>query len=326
MSTSGPSYGERAEYGETDVCYRHPSRQSFTLCQRCGRTICPECQIVSPVGVLCKDCVKQTGGAAPSGTQRLTRSARVATRRFAALESPITTSIIVVSVAVYALQLLSYYFGNSSVTGALWYVPAFSLAEGTHQIAPGVLSGYPDGALISSQFEPWRMLTVMFTHSVTFLPHIIFNMLALFMFGRNLEAMIGRWRFLALYLLSGFGGSLGVMLWGYADPLAVFTPTVGASGAIFGVLAATVVAFRAINANVTTLVVLLAINLGIGFMPGASISWQAHLGGMIAGALTMWIIVSTRGPRFQRRQLVSLIALAIALVVLSCAYLIVSPF
>lgn len=322
--SSGPSFGERAEYGESDVCYRHPGRQSFTLCQRCGRTICAECQIESPVGVLCRDCVKQTSGG-PKGVARVGRSARVAGRRFAALDYPVTMSIIAINVVVFALQLLSNYFGSNGVTGALWYVPTYSLADGVHQVAPGTLPGYPEGALLSAEFQPWRMLTVMFTHSVGFLPHILFNMLALYMFGRNLEHIIGKWRFLALYVFAGIGGSLGVMLWGYADTSTIFTPTVGASGAIFGVMAATVVAFRSMNANVTSLIVLLGINFGIGFMPGANISWQAHLGGMIVGALTMWIVVQTRGPRLKTRQIVWMSVVAAVLIALSCAYLVVSP-
>ena len=324
MQPSGPSFGERAEYGESDVCYRHPGRPSFTLCQRCGRTICPECQIESPVGVLCRDCVKQTS-VGPKGVAKVRRSARVAGRRVAALDYPVTTSIIAINVVVFALQLLSHYFGRDGVTHALWYVPTYSLADGMHQVAPGTLAGYPEGAYVEAQFQPWRMLTVMFTHSVGFLPHILFNMLALFMFGRNLEQMIGKWRFLVLYLLAGLGGSVGVMLWGYADTTGVFTPTVGASGAIFGVLAATVVAFRSMNANVTSLVVLLAINFGIGFMPGASISWQAHLGGMVVGALAMWIIAQNRGPRRRTRQIIWLSVLAALVVALASSYLVVSP-
>lgn len=241
------------------------------------------------------------------------------------MDSPMTISIIAINVVVFALQLLSHYFGRDGVTAALWYVPTYSLADGMHMIQPGALPEYPGGAYVNGDFQPWRMLTVMFTHSVTFLPHILFNMLALYMFGRNLEQMIGRWRFLALYLFAGLGGSLGVMLWGYADVAGVLTPTVGASGAIFGVLAATVVAFRAMNANVSSLLVLLAINFGIGFMPGSSISWQAHLGGMVVGALVMWIFVKTRGPRLRTRQWVLIAALAVVLVLLCGAYLVVSP-
>lgn len=324
MTTSGPSYGERAEFGADDVCYRHPDRHSFTLCQRCGRTICAECQVTSAVGVLCRDCVKQTSGA--QGIRGASRSARVAGRRLAALESPVTLAIIAVNVVVFALQLLSYYFGSDGVTKALWYAPLYSLPNGVYALPPELGAGLSEGALFRAEFEPWRMLTVMFTHSVTFLPHILFNMFALFLFGRNLEQMIGRWRFLVLYVCAGLGGSLGVMLWSYAQPASAFTPTVGASGAIFGVLAATLVAFKAMRTNVTSLAVLLGINFAIGFMPGSSVSWQAHLGGMIVGALVMWIIVRTRGPRLKTQQLTSLVVLGVALVVLACAFFAVHPF
>lgn len=324
MTTSGPSFGERAEYGETDVCYRHPERQSFTLCQRCGRTVCGECQVVSPVGVLCKECVKQLS-AQQHGVRRASRSVKVAGRRFAALEAPVTTGIIAVNVFVFLLQLVSYYFGSDGITKALWYTPLYSLPNGVFEFPTGLGGGLPDGAVFQSDFEPWRMLTVMFTHSVTFLPHILFNMFALYLFGRNLEAMIGKWRFLVLYVLAGLGGSLGVMLWAYAEPVSLFTPTVGASGAIFGVLAATLVAFKAMRANVTSLAVLLGINFAIGFMPGASVSWQAHLGGMIVGAIAMGIIVRTRGPRFKTPQMLGLSALAVVLVALSFAYFVLAP-
>lgn len=234
--------------------------------------------------------------------------------------------IIAVNLVVFALQLVSYYFGNDGVTKALWYAPLYSLPNGVYTLPAELGAGASDGALFRSEFEPWRMLSVMFTHSVTFLPHILFNMFALFLFGRNLEQMIGRWRFLVLYLFAGLGGSLGVMLWAYAQPESAFTPTVGASGAIFGVLAATLVAFKAMRTNVTSLAVLLGINFAIGFMPGSSVSWQAHLGGMIVGALAMWIIVRTRGHRLKRRQISTLSGLGAVLVLAACAFFAVHPF
>lgn len=241
------------------------------------------------------------------------------------MDSPVTYSIIAVSAVVFVAQMVSYYFAGNNVTGALWYVPIYSMPDGVHTVAPGVLPNFPSGAMLQMSFEPWRMLTVMFTHSVTFLPHILFNMLTLFLFGRSLESLIGGWRFLTLYVLAGLGGSIGVLLSGYAQPGALFTPTVGASGAIFGVMAATLVAFKAMRMDIRSLAVLLAINLGIGFMPGAAISWQAHLGGMVVGAIVMWIMLRTRGPRFTTTQIVALSAFGLVLVALSFAYFAVSP-
>lgn len=302
-----PTYGERVAYGPNDVCYRHPSAHSFTLCQRCGRTICTQCQVVSAVGVLCPECMRKVQ---PSGAKRAKRSARVAGRRIAALDTPVTYAIMALCVLVYLAQLATHYFGSDEVTRGLWYAPLFSVPSAA--LPPGV------------EFAPWRMLTSIFTHSTGFVFHILFNMYALWLFGRNLEQMLGKARFAALYLLSGLGGSLGVMLWAYADPNALFVPTVGASGAIFGVLGATLVAYRAARVNITSLLVLVAINFGIGLIPGANISWQAHLGGLIVGAGTMWALLKMRGSAPRKRGL-ALGGIAAVLVLLSFAFFVVMP-
>ena len=301
---SGPQFGERAEYGPDDVCYRHPGTPSFTLCQRCGRTICAQCQTVSSVGVLCPECVRETR---PGAGVRTRRRVRATSRRVASSSTPVTYAIMIACAAVFAAQWLSATFAGNGVTEALWYAPAYSLPF---------------------YFEPWRMVTAMFTHSTGFLLHILFNMYALWLFGRNLEQMLGRLWFLVLYLFAGFGGSLGVMLWVYfaPDPAAALgTATVGASGAIFGVLAATLVAYRAANVNVTSLAVLIAINFGIGFLPGAAISWQAHLGGMIVGAATMGLLLATRGPRQRGKRVLGMSLLGAVLVLLSGLYFVVLP-
>lgn len=307
-----PQFGERVEYGPDDVCYRHPDRPSLTLCQRCGNTICPACQTVSAVGVLCPDCVHQARG---SVSQRAARSTRVTARRLGSTDAPVVTyGIMILCAVVFAAQLLSSWFGDNGVTHALWYAPVYSLPDAVSSLR------YSDVA-----FEPWRMLTAVFAHSTGFLFHILFNMYALWLFGRHLEQFLGRAAFLTLYLFSGLGGSLAVMLWGYVDTASIGVPTVGASGAIFGVLAATIVAYRAARVNITSLVVLVAVNFAIGFWPGAAISWQAHLGGMVVGALTAALLLATRGPRKRNGRLFGLIAFGAALVVLAGAYLVVLP-
>ncbi|NLA65813.1 MAG: rhomboid family intramembrane serine protease [Leucobacter sp.] len=312
---SAAQFGERAEPGPEDVCYRHKDRPSFTLCQRCGRTICPECQQVSAVGVLCPECVKASQ---PSTSARVGRSMRVTARRLGDHEKPVVTyGIMIACAVVFIAQWLGSWLGGNAVTAALAYAPAFSLPE---QVSSQVFSGV--------SFEPWRMLTAMFTHSTGFLLHILFNMFALWLFGPNLERMLGRVYFAVLYVLAGLGGSLGVMLWVYFAPqtiVALATSTVGASGAIFGLLMATLVAYRAHRVNITSLAVLIGINFAIGFMPGSSISWQAHLGGMLAGALVMWVLLATRGPRKQQLRVWSVVGVAAALVALSFAFFVVSP-
>lgn len=305
---SGPAFGERVDPGPEDVCYRHPRTHSFTLCQRCGRTICADCQNVSAVGVLCPECVQQTQ---PSAPKRTARTARVAGRRLAASDSPVTYTMMILCAAVFVLQLITHYFGADQVTRWLWYAPLYSL--------PGDV--LPAGV----GFEPWRMVTAMFTHSTGFLLHILFNMYALWLFGRNLEQMLGRGAFLLMYLFAGVGGSLGVMFWVYADPATLNVPTVGASGAIFGVLAGTLVAYSVARINVTSLAVLIAINFGIGLLPGAAISWQAHLGGMVVGAATTWVLLATRGPRKRTARRLALTGIGVVLVILATTYLWASP-
>lgn len=308
---SQPQFGERAEYGPNDVCYRHPDRPSFTLCQRCGNTICPDCQVVNPVGLLCPSCANPRARAAQEGTAAAAapllhdaqRRARVAGRRIMGADAPVTSGILVVCAAVYIVQLLSHWIGGDGVTQALWYAPVYSLPQ---------------------YFEPWRLLTAMFTHSTGFVLHIVFNMYTLWLFGRNLEQLIGRGAFAALYLLSGLGGSVGVQLWGYVQPASVVVPTVGASGAIFGVMAATLVAYKVAGVNVASLAVLIAINLGIGFF-ASGVSWQAHLGGLLVGGLVMWLLLELRGPRKQKARLGALLAVALVLVLLALSYWIVAP-
>ncbi|MEB4614906.1 rhomboid family intramembrane serine protease [Leucobacter sp. M11] len=290
-------YGERVPVSAADACYRHPNRQSFILCQRCGRTICEECQTQSSVGVLCPECMREGSKRAQRPLSSRVRSG-VASR--VSSDTPVVTyTILILSGLVFAAQLIF-----SGVTQALWYAPVYSL--------PG-------------NFEPWRMLTSVFTHSTGFLPHILFNMYALWAFGRQIELAFGRWRFLGLYLIAGFAGSVTVMLWGYTSPSSMVVAVVGASGAIFGIFGATFVVGRALGGNMTSLVVMLGINFAIGFMPGVSVSWQAHLGGLIAGALYAAIVMRNRGPRLRGAQLAGIALLAAALLALSAAFFLVLP-
>jgi len=268
-----------------NYCYRHPDRQSFVLCQRCGRTICGECQTQAAVGVICPECMREQRATAPrTKPALLTRL-----NRMTGDGTPVVTySIIAVSVFVYLLQLIP----ALGVTEALQYAGIYS---------------YPIA------FEPWRMLTSVFVHMTGGFPfHILLNMYTLWIFGSLLERMLGRWRFLVVYLLSGLAGSLGVLFLSAPD-----VAVIGASGAIFGVISAFLVIHQRLGANMTQLIVLVGINLVIGFIPGFGIAWQAHLGGLIGGALLGLIFVQTRKRSQQTLQIVLLVALAAVMVLLS---------
>jgi membrane associated rhomboid family serine protease len=264
----------------SNFCYRHPDRQSYIVCQRCGRTICPECQTQAPVGVICPECMREQRASAPRTKPAAWTRVRSAADRGAPV---VTYSLIGITALVYLLQWIP----GLGVTNALFFSPVFMT-----EVIP----------------EPWRALTSVFLHSTSLIFHVLLNMYTLWIFGRLLEPMLGRARFLALYLISGLAGSVGVVV--FAAPNA---QVLGASGAIFGLMGAFVVIQRRLGGNMTQLYILLAVNLAIGFIPGANISWQAHLGGLIGGALVGLILLETR-PRSRRGlQIGLLIALTVAL-------------
>lgn len=244
------------------------------------------------------------------------------TRKLSDTDRPIVTyTIMALCALVFVAQMISSWFfgrdGVDPVTATLWYAPVYSL--------PSDIGGALNAAY---SFQPWRLLTAMFTHSTGFLLHILFNMYALWLFGPGLERLLGRLWYTLLYVFGGIGGSLGVMMWVYFAPntsQALFTAAVGASGAIFGLLAATFVALKANQANVTSLAVLIGINFAIGLIPGAAISWQAHLGGMIIGALTMWLMMLTSGPRKTGLRVAAISGVAVLMLALSMLYFVVLP-
>ena len=131
--------------------------------------------------------------------------------------------------------------------------------------------------------EWWRPLTAAFLHIGPL--HLVLNMLAVLVFGSELERQLGRWRFLALYLLSALGGAAAIQLFG--DPL---RPVAGASTAIYGLLGALGVLMIVRRQDLRGLLTLLAINVFISFLPGVSL--LGHLGGLVAGAATAAILVA----------------------------------
>ncbi|MFH5879239.1 rhomboid family intramembrane serine protease [Arthrobacter sp. NA-172] len=261
------SYGIPAAEPSADipVCPRHPDRPSYVRCQRCGRPACPECQRAAAVGFQCIDCVNEL--------KRSTPAARSALGGTLSTGRPLATYVLIgLCVLVYALQ---------------WLIPG-NVVEDQLFFA----SGY--AAPQYGAFEPWRMLTSAFVHSQGFVLHIVLNMYMLWIFGQVLEPVLGRLRFLAVYVLSAIGGSVGFML---LTPIMPGTAVEGASGAIFGLFGALLVIQSRRGGDTRQLWILIVINGVIGFVvPG--IAWQAHLGGVVTGALCAAVIVfAPRGPR-----------------------------
>jgi membrane associated rhomboid family serine protease len=130
---------------------------------------------------------------------------------------------------------------------------------------------------------PWQLVTSIFTHVEVW--HIGFNMLALWILGPQLEMVLGRLRYLGLYLLSGLVGSAAVY-WLSAQA----TPSLGASGAIFGLMGALLLLAVKVRADVSQLLMWIGLNFAITFFGRGFISWQAHLGGFVGGVVLAAII------------------------------------
>lgn len=277
------------ESNRENFCYRHPDRQSFVLCQRCMRTICHECQTQGPVGVVCPECMKAQRKAETPAQRRARQRWRGGAVTMAGRSGrPIVTYVLLAVTSLIGLLQLLPGLGRI-ITNELAFTAAFL---------------YPD--LSGAPFEPWRMLTAVFAHGG--FVHLALNMLALWMLGQILEPMLGRGRYIALYLISGFGGSVAVAV------IAPGASTVGASGAIFGLMAALLIIGRHIGANVTGILVILAINFAFGFFV-SGIAWEAHLGGAIVGALIALIYTRTRRREQRIWQIVLVAAFTVVLIV-----------
>jgi membrane associated rhomboid family serine protease len=243
--------------GTPPHCYRHPNRETYVRCQRCGRPICPDCMNVASVGFQCPECLRE-GRARPA---RTTFGGRVV----GSMTPVVTMVLIAANVAVYFLVNATGGL-NGSVGRHIVEIP-----DGSRYID---IDGVAQGAY-------WQLITSTFTHFEIL--HIGMNMIGLWIFGAFLERELGRWRFLALYLVSGIVGSVGVYL--VADPgVAAF----GASGSVFGLFAAAFIVLLRLRREFTQLIVLLVLNLVISFTV-PHIAWQAHIGGLLAGGAVGYV-------------------------------------
>ncbi len=270
---------EKLANNSDNFCYRHPDRQSFVLCQRCGRTICAACQTQAAVGVHCPECVKEARQNAPRQRPFAVRTGRAI--RSGSGMPVVTYTLIALCVVIYAAQLVS----GGAVTEALLYYPPLTA------------------------IQPWTLVTAIFIHGSPL--HLLSNMFSLFILGRILEPVIGWRRYLALFLVSGLGGSVAVLL--VAPGIAVL----GASGAIFGMLAALFIILRRMGQNTTQIVVLIALNLALGFLFPGMVAWQAHVGGLIVGGLIALVYARTANVRQRRVQVMLVGAIVVVLLVIT---------
>jgi membrane associated rhomboid family serine protease len=229
------------------------------------------------VGFQCPECIRE--GRASVRAPRRTGALRSAGRRW----GPVTIGLIVVNVALFVATAVSAgLVGNSPLdnyASPLWVTLA--------QVPVLVQLG-----------DVWRVVTAAFVHIGPL--HLVLNMLALLVFGSELERALGRWRFSALYAVSVLGGAAAIQLLGSPGGAVG-----GASTAIYGLLGALAVFMVFRRQDVRGIVTLLVINIVISFLPGVSL--LGHLGGLVAGAAAAGVIVAFRGrPRLQVGGLVGL--------------------
>ncbi len=238
------------------TCYRHPDRETGVSCSECGRGICPDCMVFAPVGIRCLD-----HSGKPQGAARVTSGMRRAT--YEGTGALVTKGLIAVNVLVFFANLAQ---GSSlnRTSGSIYDKGALFVSN------PFLQGGLADG-------EWWRLITATFLHGN--LLHIGMNMFVLWIVGAPVEQAIGRGRFLALYVVGGLAGSAGAIL---LDPN---VPTVGASGAIFGILGAALILESQRNYVLGgSALSFIVINLVLTFaIPNISIG--GHLGGLAGGAL-----------------------------------------
>jgi membrane associated rhomboid family serine protease len=250
-----PGPGTDPATGTPPTCFRHPGRETYVSCVRCGRHACPDCLRSAAVGQQCVECVREGN-----------RGRRQATAVFGGRSvsgAVVTWTLVAINVVLYLVELARPSIAYDA--GML----------GLGRFSPGApLQGVAEG-------QWYRLIT-----SAFFAPpggglgplDIIFNMWALVLVGPALERLLGHARYLTVYLVSALGGSVALYL------LVPYELALGASGAIFGLFGAWFVVARRLRLDSRWIVTVVILNLVIGFIV-PNIAWQAHLGGLIAGGL-----------------------------------------
>ena len=231
-------------------CYRHPNRETFVSCSECGRPICAECMTPAPVG---QRCPEHSGK--PQGASRISSGMR--RTAFEGTGALVTKALLAINIGVYVI---------TAAQGGGLNNPGGSLFLRWLLYGPAVANG-----------DWWRLFTSAFLHANVI--HIAFNMYFLWFVGSAVEQALGRGRFISLYVVSALAGSAGALVW---TPNA---PTVGASGALFGLLGAALILERQRNYVLGgSAMGLIVINLILSFAI-SGISIGGHVGGLIGGIL-----------------------------------------
>ncbi|MFD2765914.1 rhomboid family intramembrane serine protease [Micromonospora eburnea] len=300
ISTGEPPADEAAT-----TCYRHPRRETLLRCTRCDRHICPDCMREAPVGHRCPDCVREDN--------RTVRQARTVFGGRPVSRPLVTYLLIGLIVLVYLAELaqpavMDRFDGLG--TGLVDDAGQRYVDDG------GTYLGYEPIGIAHGEW--YRLITSAFLHLLptqgTFgILHIVFNLYWLWLLGRVVEERLGHLRYLTVYLLAAFGGSVLAFL------ISPQQAVVGASGAVYGLAGCYVVLTRRlhhhpIDRNRVLIPFLLWMVLSAGWT-----SWEGHLGGLLTGgavAVAMAYAPAKRRTLVQAAVAVGLAVLLVVLVVL----------
>ena len=297
------------------TCFRHSGRETWIRCQRCERPICPDCMRDAAVGFQCPECIRTAAketrqGQALYGGRRST--------------DPRLTSYVLIGINALVWLAIAATGGRASrLTDTLALIPAgrcgsrsapeqYYPSVADEAVCVGATGG--DGTWVPGAGDGayWQLVTNAFTHVEIW--HVAMNLLALAVLGPATEQILGRARFLAVYLAGALGGSAAVM-W-LSGPTVL---TLGASGAIFGLLGALLVTFTKARMNTQWITQNLALGLLITVVGWRFISWQGHLGGLLGGALAALVVAYA--PK-ARRSAVQWSGLALLVLVLHAVSLV----
>lgn len=285
-----PSDGQAATGVPT--CFRHPDRETWIRCQRCDKSICPDCMRDAAVGFQCPDCVK----AANKGSRQ--HRAMYGGERSA---DPRLTTFVLIGISAFVWLAITATGGSSSrLTSLLSLTPRgiCGLLDGSGRYYPGVVDAASCARLPGSDWHAgvadgawWQLVTNMFTHVDIW--HVGLNLMALYILGPVLEQIMGRVRFLLVYFVGGLAAS--VMVFWLSSPDGA---TLGASGALYAVLGALIVTFRKARLDTKWLTQNLLLGVLITVVGWRYISWQGHLGGLLGGMAAAAIIAyAPKGSR-----------------------------
>jgi membrane associated rhomboid family serine protease len=252
----------------TPVCFRHPDRETYLRCSRCERSICTDCMVAASVGFQCPECVRD-------GNKVVRQARTIAGGRQHSRQGVVTSVLIAVCIVMYGLQKL---VGQA-------FTDRMDLQAMAQQI-----SSLPSARHIGVAYGDWyRLVSSMFVHAN--FAHLAMNMLSLWWIGTPVEARLGRSRYLLTYFTCGIAGSAA----SYAS-LQAYGSSLGASGAIFGLLGVLAVLAYRERLNMQPVITVILLNLIFSFTQ-PSISWEAHVGGLVAGLVLGVALAYAPRPR-----------------------------